>query len=388
LFTKAIATFLLTSLTAVLTFCGVQSISEGGWSTLAPMPTARQETSAAVLKGKIYVIAGYDINHNSTNTVEVYDPRENSWSSAAPLPIVTNHNAAAVADGTLFAFGGTSSRVFAYHRRGDAWSEVGSLRFQHGNTPAVAVIEDRIYVAGGTGPGMNGNELEVYNPSTNTWIALASMNVGRNHCAGGTINGKFYVVGGRGNAMSPSAFEAYDPQTNTWTTLAPLPTPRSGIAAGVLNQELYVFGGEQPRVFGDVEVYNPVTNTWRQVSPMPTPRHGIWAAVIDNSIYIPGGATQQGFGATNITEAFSLPPTISGATINGKRLIVEGKNFDEGATVLLNGDPQKTANDESNPNTMLVAKKAGKKISTGEVVTLQVQNFDGSLSAEFRFTRP
>lgn len=387
-FIKAITAFLLTSLTAALSLSGTQSISEGGWSTLAPMPSARQEISVAVLKGKIYVIAGFDIDHNSTNTVQVYDPRDNSWSFAASLPIVNNHNAAAVADGTLYAFGGRSSRVFAYNRRGDSWSEVASMRFQHGNTAAVSVIENRIYVAGGTGSGMIGNELEVYNPSTNAWTSLASMSVPRNHCAGGAINGKFYVAGGRGNAMAPSALEAYDPQTNTWTSLAPLPTPRSGIAAGVLNQELYVLGGEQPRVFGEVEVYNPATNAWRQASPMQTPRHGIWAAVIDNSIYIPGGATQQGFGATSINEAFRLRPRITGATISGKRLVVEGKNFDEGAAVLLNGERQKTANDEINPNTMLVARKAGKKISPGQAVTLQVQNFDGTLSAEFRFTRP
>jgi len=235
---------------------------------------------------------------------------------------------------------------------------------------------------------MNGNELEVYDPSTNIWTLLASMSVPRNHCAGGAINRKFYVAGGRGNAMAPSAFEAYDPRTNAWATLAPLPTPRSGIAAGVLNQELYVFGGEQPRVFAEVEVYNPATNTWRQASPMQTPRHGISAAVIDNSIYIPGGATQQGFGATDINEAFRLSPVITGATVNGKRLVVEGKNFGEGAAVLLNGERQKTTNDEASPNTTLVARKAGKKIAPGQPVTLQVQNFDGTLSQEFSFTRP
>src|SRR5262249_27951751 len=269
-------------LLAVVTLSGPQSTRDGEWLTLAPMPTARQEISIAGLRGKIYVIAGFYINHKSTNTVEVYDPKSDSWSSAAPLPIVTNHNAAAVADGTLYSFGGTSNRVFAYNRGADSWSEVASMRFQHGNTPAVAMIENRIYVAGGTGPGMTGNEVEVYGASANTWTSVASMSVPRNHCAGGAINGKFYVVPGRGNPMAPSAFEVYDPQTNTWTPLTPLPTPRSGIAVGVLNQELYVFGGEQPGVFGDVEVYNPTTNAWRHVSSMPTPRHGISAAVVDN----------------------------------------------------------------------------------------------------------
>jgi hypothetical protein len=69
-------------------------------------------------------------------------------------------------------------------------------------------------------------------------------------------------------------------------------------------------------------------------------------------------------------------------------LIVTGQNFDAGAKVFLNGDKQKTSNDDSSPTTMLIAKKAGKKINAGDSVTLQVRNSDNSLSAEFPFTRP
>jgi hypothetical protein len=48
--------------------------TSAGWSTLAPMPTARQEVSVSVLDGKVFVIGGYDVNGQSTATVEVYDP--------------------------------------------------------------------------------------------------------------------------------------------------------------------------------------------------------------------------------------------------------------------------------------------------------------------------
>ncbi|MFP5264835.1 MAG: intradiol ring-cleavage dioxygenase [Blastocatellia bacterium] len=84
----------------------------------------------------------------------------------------------------------------------------------------------------------------------------------------------------------------------------------------------------------------------------------------------------------------SDPPVISGAAVSGKQLIVTGQNFDAGAKVFLNGDKQKTSNDDSSPTTMLIAKKAGKKINAGDSVTLQVRNSDDSLSAEFPFTRP
>lgn len=293
-----------------------QTTNRGVWRTLAPMPSLRQEISTAALDGKIYVIAGFDPAGASTNTVEVYDPRTNSWSFAAPLPITNNHNAAAVAAGKLYAFGGTSNRTFVYNPQNNSWSEVAPMRFQHGNTAAVGVINDKIYVAGGTGSNMNQTELEVYDPALNTWTQLASMSVPRNHTAGGVINGKFYVVGGRPGDIAARALEVYDPPTNMWTRLPDMPTGRSGIGAAAVNGELYVFGGEQPRLFNEVEVYNPLTNTWQRLPPMPTPRHGLFAAVIGNAIYLPGGATAQGLGAVNTNEAFivNTATTVSAAS--------------------------------------------------------------------------
>src|ERR1041385_5131756 len=60
------------------------------------------------------------------------------------------------------------------------------------------VIGGKIYVAGGTGADMVGNELEVYDPAADKWQVLVAMGVPRNHTAGGSIGGRFYVVGGSG----------------------------------------------------------------------------------------------------------------------------------------------------------------------------------------------
>lgn len=81
-------------------------------------------------------------------------------------------------------------------------------------------------------------------------------------------------------------------------------------------------------------------------------------------------------------------PTISGATIDGKKLLVSGMNFDDGAKIYVDGEKQKTKNDGDNPTTVLIAKKAGKNISRGQMVTLVVRNSDGASSASFSFTRP
>jgi len=321
---KALWAGLVVSLLSVMVSDG--QTGGGEWQTLAPMPSARQEVSTAVLNGKIYVIAGFDSSGASTSTVEVYNPATNSWASAQPLPIANNHNNAAVAAGKLYAFGGVSNAAFVYNPALNTWSPVASMNFQHGGTAAVGVINDKIYVAGGSGGGMQQRELEVYDPVANTWTNLALMSVPRNHTGGGVINGKLYVVGGRDSANSATALEAYDPQSNTWTTLAPMPTARSGIGVGAVNGELFVFGGEIPALHPEVEVYNPASNSWRRLADMPTPRHGLWASVIGNRIYLPAGGIQQGFGATNINDVFIVSSKATFANISARLKVETGDN--------------------------------------------------------------
>ena len=67
---------------------------------------------------------------------------------------------------------------------------------------------------------------------------------------------------------------------------------------------------------------------------------------------------------------------------------MQGQGFDDGADILINDQKQRTANDGQNPDTLLVSKKAGKKIGRGESVRLRVRNSDGTESAEFSYTRP
>jgi photosystem II stability/assembly factor-like uncharacterized protein len=81
------------------------------------------------------------------------------------------------------------------------------------------------------------------------------------------------------------------------------------------------------------------------------------------------------------------PPRITGATISGKNLIVSGEGFDLGAVILVGGVEQRSKNDQSNPATVLVAKKAAKSIAQGQSVTIQVRNSDGLISETFSFTR-
>src|SRR5262249_58469722 len=78
----------------------------GAWTSLAPMPSARQEVAVAELKGLVFVIGGFKSGGEPVDTVEVYDPANDRWETRTPLPAPTHHAAAAVVDGRLFVAGG------------------------------------------------------------------------------------------------------------------------------------------------------------------------------------------------------------------------------------------------------------------------------------------
>jgi len=284
----------------------------GTWVSLAPMSELRQEMAAAALGGRIYAVGGFAGRANA-NTI--YDPSGNSWSVGADLPVMTDHAWTVSVGGRLYEGGGSSNRVFAYDPAADRWAEAASSAYVHGGTPVAAVIAGQIYVAGGSGGTMAGNELEVYDPAADRWTTRAPMSCGRNHTAGGAIDGKLYVAGGRPG--SQDCLEVYDPAADAWTRKVAMPTGRSGAAGAVVGDCLYIFGGEgnasDPNgIFHQVEAYEPATDTWRQLPPMQIARHGIYAAVLGNTIYLPGGATSQGIGVTAVNEAYviDVPPSL------------------------------------------------------------------------------
>lgn len=82
-----------------------------------------------------------------------------------------------------------------------------------------------------------------------------------------------------------------------------------------------------------------------------------------------------------------VPLRLVSVAIKGKKLVVTGEGFDRGAVILINGVEQETQNDETNPATILIARKGGKKIARGQTVAIRVRDADGKLSDAFSFTR-
>lgn len=83
--------------------------------------------------------------------------------------------------------------------------------------PALAVYSGKIFVMGGFADNICHNSVECYDPLTNGWTSVASMNEGRSVAHACESEGYLYVVGGGNGTEIFSSIERYDPLRNTWT---------------------------------------------------------------------------------------------------------------------------------------------------------------------------
>ena len=118
--------------------------------------------------------------------------------------------------------------------------------------------------------------VERYDPSTNTWEAVAAMSTKRANLGAVALDGKLYAVGGFDGETHLDSVERYDPSTNAWEAVAAMSTKRCGVGAVALDGKLYAVGGYTGCTpLDSVERYDPSTNTWEAVASMPTERDSL-----------------------------------------------------------------------------------------------------------------
>ena len=218
-----------------------------------------------------------------------------TWITKTPMPTARANPGSAVVNDTIYVIGGSDSGIYysvneVYDPSTDNWSTKDSLPVDAVFCRAVA-LDNKIYVVGlehYSGPAF----LQEYDPATDTWIAKTPMNILRHSYAVGTSQGKIYVIGGEtspGNIYLPDN-EEYNPTTDTWTTKTPMPTARARLAMGVWHDTLYCVGGnDSDSTYSKNEVYDPVTDSWTTKADMLTSRKSLGAATIEDTIYFVGG---------------------------------------------------------------------------------------------------
>jgi N-acetylneuraminic acid mutarotase len=263
---------------ACITIVAQGALAQGKWLKLAPFPEPAEEISGTAAGGKMYVFAGLAPGWKPMGMVYQYDPSTNQWTKNKPMALAAHHVAFTEYQGKIYAFGGfvlpesgppgwvPISNAWEYDPTVDTWKALAPMPSRRGSALA-AVVGDKIYVIGGAATIPGSKELAIY-PT-------------RPHMSVGTV-------------------EEYNPAANTWRERSSMPTPRNHAAIGVVNQKIYVIGGRVGAAFigmasdvSVVEEYDPATDQWSGPrARMPIARSALGAGVFGGRIFVAGGEYQ------------------------------------------------------------------------------------------------
>jgi N-acetylneuraminic acid mutarotase len=270
------------------------SVSASPWESRAAAPTQRMYAASAAADGRLYVAGGTSDTEDFTGylaTMDAYDPVSNGWSSRAPMPTARVRAGAAALDGLIYVAGGNDgsgllATVEVYDPATDQWATRAPMQVARAH-PALVAFDGRLYAIGGIGDGGAAlATVEVYDPATDQWSTRRSMTDGRALSGAAVEGGIVYAVGG-GFGFTPSTLvQAYNPVSNTWSSRASLPNAQgfSGIVAAG-GRVLVVAGVGEQGVVNDVGAYDPASNTWARIASIPWVGGLTYAGVVDGVVY-------------------------------------------------------------------------------------------------------
>jgi N-acetylneuraminic acid mutarotase len=198
----------------------VYDVASDTWSAGPPMPfTAGAHAVATTPDGAIHVVGGVTLEPAVmvTDRHLVFDIATQTWSTLAPMPTARDHHGAAYLHGTIYVAGGRGpdshgAEFEAYHLRTGTWRKLPDLPTARGGI-AVEAFRGQIYVLGGEtfDPDRTYDQVERYHPRLRRWTSVAPMLVARHGLGGAVLDDGIVVVSG-----GPQAGFTYSTHTEIW----------------------------------------------------------------------------------------------------------------------------------------------------------------------------
>jgi N-acetylneuraminic acid mutarotase len=266
------------------------------WTQRQDIPNGRWHVAARAIDGKVYAIGGV----GAYKTVDAFDPTTGLWETRSSMTTERAFLGTGVVNGKLYAIGGSrlngtpSNTVEMYDPVTDTWAERAPM--SNGREGICAsVVDDKIFAFGGNNPAET--TVSMYDPADDTWTDnLADMPTARWEPECVTVDDKIYVLGG---FLSPASgtgsddVEMYDPSTDSWTTLAEMPAPRGGGAVASVDGMIYYFGGSPN--YGPPEqnlwLFDPAADEWQTLDDMPFAWFLMASAEVEGTVYLTAGST-------------------------------------------------------------------------------------------------
>lgn len=219
------------------------------WMKMPNMPTkdgkvqGRKSPVAGIWNGQLYVTTG-DFSPNTSATVETWSVKiDGVWETLSNLPVAMGDMVTAQVENKVYVMSGNQDSTYVYNLSKDIWEGTVAKRPFPGELQVSEVIQGEIYVVGGISGGKG--KLQIFNPVTNTWTIGPDLPRPLSGVSTAVINNKLYVAGGTvsGRQINATVYE-FDPSLNRWRKRRNMLKGVRFAASGTDGKLLYVFGGE------------------------------------------------------------------------------------------------------------------------------------------------
>jgi DNA-binding CsgD family transcriptional regulator/N-acetylneuraminic acid mutarotase len=275
------------------------------WQSRESLPVGRNSPAVAAVDGLIYVIGG-EGPQGITTRVDQYDPRSNSWTGKAPKPLPVTNARAAVIGGQIFVPGGelesgeTTDVLEIYDPRLDAWEQGESLP-EPRSAYALIAYEGRLYLFGGWDGEEARNEVYMYQPGSaaepGRWLEMSPMPVPRASAGAAISGGRIYLMGGLSSAgQILTRSDVYTPVLddggeNPWAEGMPLPEARAEHGMTSVGDLVFLIGGDGPgsNLLSNLQFF-PAAGLWQRIeNPVQSLWTGMGVISAGTQLYIFGG---------------------------------------------------------------------------------------------------
>ena len=127
----------------------------------------------------------------------------------------------------------------------------------------MAGVRGRVYAVGGFNGSLRVRTVDMYDPTSDTWTSIASMEARRSTLGVAVYNDMIFAVGGFDGSCGLNTAELLDLSatgSQEWRPIASMSTRRSSVGVGVLQGLIFAVGGydgNSRQCLASVEVYNP-----------------------------------------------------------------------------------------------------------------------------------
>jgi N-acetylneuraminic acid mutarotase len=300
------------------------------WVALPACPVGVSRPVGAFVGGHFFVIGGEESGGIRSGYAQEYDPVAGTWDNTnATMPTPSSNLCAAVIGTDIYVPGGYTGAVYlttlqVYHTATNAWETVATDPLPVGlSGPACASHGGKVYVFGGSASGTYVDTTYIYDPAAaagSRWSSGAAAPVAGAYGDAKSAGDYLFYAGMRNATVDLPSVYRYDPATNSWATMPSLNTARAAARMWTYEGKLAVGGGGWSTYLSSVEEYDLSTGTggtWTAGNPLVAGTRTFAAAQDDVNGVLYKGA---GYNATFMTAAessnFVIPVELQSFTID------------------------------------------------------------------------